>query len=400
MPTPERDSRGPVVWSGQFVLVTVVNTAVMAVFYTFMALMAVFAADVLGAGGAAAGLAASVFVVAALVARFGAGRVVDVFGPRRVLVVSLGVFAAAGAAYLVSDSLGALLAVRAVHGFAFGVATTATNTAAQLLLPEARRAEGTGYFTLGLPLASAAGPPAAFLVVDRFGYDWLFAGAAVVAAGAFGAALAVTAPRAVVSREPRGVVAGGSWRDAGIVEPRVASIGVPVLLLGVAASVVLTFTYPLAQSVGAPAAAGAFFVVYAAAVLASRLAAGPIQDRFGSGVVVYPALAALTASFVVLGFARSGVQVAAAGVLVGFGHGVLVPAFQVEAVRLAGPLRTGVAVGTFFLFLDLGTGVGPVVMGRVVEASSYRAMYVATAVLGGAAALAWRLRRGRASGRH
>ena len=50
------------------------------------------------------------------------------------------------------------------------------------------------------------------------------------------------------------------------------------------------------------------------------------------------------------------------------------------------PHRIGIAVSTFFFMLDLGTGLGPVVLGWLTQHSGYRAMYlvVAAVVIGSA----------------
>lgn len=48
---------------------------------------------------------------------------------------------------------------------AFAVASTAAMALAQSLIPASRRAEGTGYFTLSLTIATAIGPFVALLLV-------------------------------------------------------------------------------------------------------------------------------------------------------------------------------------------------------------------------------------------
>ena len=43
--------------------------------------------------------------------------------------------------------------------------------------------------------------------------------------------------------------------------------------------------------------------------------------------------------------------------------------------------RIGVAVSTYFFMLDVGTGLGPVVLGAIVQATDYRTMYAVVAAV-------------------
>ncbi len=44
-------------------------------------------------------------------------------------------------------------AIRVVHGFAYGLASTAASTIVATIIPLKRQGEGIGYFTLGVTIA-------------------------------------------------------------------------------------------------------------------------------------------------------------------------------------------------------------------------------------------------------
>ena len=68
-------------------------------------------------------------------------------------------------------------------------------------------------------------------------------------------------------------------------------------------------------------------------------------------------------------------QVILAGVFVGGGYGTLMPAAQAISVRLVPAKKMGTGISTLFLLLDVGIGFGPILLGLIVSAAGYSAMY-------------------------
>lgn len=110
---------------------------------------------------------------------------------------------------------------------------------------------------------------------------------------------------------------------------------------------------------------------------------------------MYPALAVYAAGLAVLSQAESLGMLVVAALLIGLGFGTVMPTGQAAAVRLAQPHNIGLAVSTFYLLLDLGTGLGPVVLGGLVSTWDYRLMYLAVAGLVLATGLHYHLVHGR-----
>ncbi|MDD9206615.1 MFS transporter [Georgenia sp. 10Sc9-8] len=362
-------------WSRDFTLATVTNALVMIIFYLLMTTMAVYAAQQFGVSATAAGLASSMFIIGAVGARVTAGPLVQATGPRRALLWSLVVFVAMSLAYLPAGNLALVLAVRFLHGLAFGIASTAATTLAQSVIPPVRRGEGTGYFTLGAPFAAGAGPVLALWLIDRWDYPALFLTCAAVSTVAWLVAVFIRPTAAPAGRRP------GRLRWQEVVHPDVLPLATFMLLTGVASSSVLTYTHPHAESLGIADAAGTFFVVYSLTVLGTRLVAGRVQDRRGDNTVMYPAIALYAVGMVSLAQADSTLGMALAGGLVGAGFGTLMPTAQAAVVRIADGNRVGTAVATYYLFLDIGTGVGPIVLGLVIGAADHRVMYLVVAGL-------------------
>ncbi|MDQ7861478.1 MFS transporter [Peribacillus frigoritolerans] len=127
------------------------------------------------ASQAQAGLASSIFCSwgLCLSGRL-QGKKIDKIGRRKMLLGSLVLFLIASIGYFLVNSLSLLLIDRLIHGFAFGLATTATGTIAADIIPNERRGEGTGYFAMSTNLAMAFGPFIGLLITQHFSYSIIF----------------------------------------------------------------------------------------------------------------------------------------------------------------------------------------------------------------------------------
>ena len=70
-----------------------------------------------------------------------------------------------------------------------------------------------------------------------------------------------------------------------------------------------------------------------------------------------------------------------AAALMGLGYGTYMSCSQAIIIGLAPRGRMGLATSTFFVFMDLSVGAGPLVLGALLPYAGFRAMYAALAVL-------------------
>lgn len=117
--------------------------------------------------------ALTAFMLAGAVANPVAGRLGDLFGYRRVLLVCLGVFAVGSAVCALSHSFPVLLAGRAVSGVSAGVFPVAFGLVRQTL-EDSRRAGVIALLSAMFGLGGAVGMVVAGPVQDAWGTPWLF----------------------------------------------------------------------------------------------------------------------------------------------------------------------------------------------------------------------------------
>lgn len=366
-------------WSRNFILAILAQFFIGTVFYLLITTMALYAVEQFRASESAAGLASSIFVLGALAARVFAGKYLDFIGRRRLLLLALALYAVAGALYIPADELGVLLGIRAVHGMAFGAAGTAVSASVVGLIPVRRRAEGMGYFGISTTMAAAIGPFLALLLADTVGYTALF----LASTAASVAALIIALPLRLPERVPTEREQREKWRMrlTDVLDPNALPIALVMFLGGVAYSSVMAFLASYASDLELLTAGSLFFLVYAAAVLVSRLFIGRIHDRRTDNTVVYPTLVAFAAGLAVLGLAQDTWGMLAAAVLIGLGFGGLMPSGQTIAVTSAPDHRIGIATSTFYLMLDAGCGVGPLLLGTLIPLTGFNGMYLGMAGL-------------------
>ncbi|WP_439332503.1 MFS transporter [Saccharopolyspora antimicrobica] len=106
------------------------------------------------------------------------GRLGDMYGKRRMLLVSLAAMALGSAIGAVSDDFGAVLVGRVLQGAAIGVVPLGISIMRDEL-PEERITSGVALMSATLGIGGAVGLPVTGLVAEHFNWHWLFAGAAV-----------------------------------------------------------------------------------------------------------------------------------------------------------------------------------------------------------------------------
>ncbi|MFF3372252.1 MFS transporter [Streptomyces sp. NPDC002680] len=125
-------------------------------------------------------------LLAAAVATPVAGRLGDMYGKRRMLLVSLVLMTAGSALCALSDSLLPMLAGRVLQGLSAGVIPLGISVMRDEM-PAERLGSATALMSASLGVGSALGLPLAALVADNFDWHFLFWGSAVL--GALGATL-------------------------------------------------------------------------------------------------------------------------------------------------------------------------------------------------------------------
>ena len=126
---------------------------------------------------------------------------------------------------------------------------------------------------------------------------------------------------------------------------------------------------------------GLFFSVSAAAIFALRLVIGRFIDKADLTFVVDVSLAFGASSMLLIGIAPSLAFILATAIMKAVGHSAAQISLQTACINKVSPLRTGVAVSTFYIGADIGQGFGPILGGEISNLFGYKAMFISYAVL-------------------
>lgn len=351
-----------------FVMVTAATFGYFTSLGTLLPTLPRYVEDELGGGGVAVGVVVGSFAFSAAAVRPLAGRLGDLRG-RRVLIVggsALAGFSMLG--YALVDDLPALVVLRLITGLGEACVFVGAATAIQDMAPEDRRGEAASYFSVALYAGLALGPVLGEWLLAEHGFDtvWLAAGSAALAAMVLGLGTPAMPP--------------GDRQPFRFLHPAAVGPGLVLFLgllpfIGFAAFVAL---YGPAVSIDDTAPV---FLLYAGLVLAIRVAGARLPDQLGWRRASTIALVATAAGGLVLATwgAAAGVWVATA--LLSVGMALLFPALFAAMLASVPLAERGQAVGTFSLFFDLASGIGPPLLGVVVSLASYRWSFAVAGVL-------------------
>ena len=94
-----------------------------------------------------------------------------------------------------------------------------------------------------------------------------------------------------------------------------------------------------------------------------------------------PCLVVLAVALAMIAVAGNAALLLAAAVVFGIGWGTMTTGGQAAAVSRVPHDRTGNAIATFYVMLDLGTGVGPIVLGLLIAPWGYPTVFWVGAAL-------------------
>lgn len=394
-------------WNRGFVLACLANVMMFFNVHFLLSTVAGYTVARFAVGDSVGGAVASVFILGTLVSRVLAGPLIERFGARPLLLMGFIAFVAAPLLYWASGAVWVLLLVRAVHGLTFGVSSSVIAAAAVNRLPAARLSEGTSHYSSSTLIGVAAGPLIGLALAGTTGAG-VGGGFGLVAVLASAVSLLglVTAwfmdvsPRAPEPEHPGdGPASGPSATPAGpaadaepatpaapagpstaavpaaaprpawarYVEPGAVPTAAVAALYSLGYAGIVTFLATLAAERGFGAVASLFFAVYAVTVLVSRLFTGRLMDRRGENVVMLPAFVLFAAGLAAIAAAEHVWMLLVASVLVGLGYGQLLSAGQVICVTRVPREHAGMGASTYFLGIDLGMGIGPLLAGVLVQ---------------------------------
>ena len=343
----------------------------------------------------------SVFALMRVIGALPAGRLVDRFGEPGVMAAGIAVVAVSSILAGFSQSFVELMVLRGSGG----VGSAMFSISAQALLlgtvPSNQRGRASGLFSGGFLLGGISGPAVGGLIAawslraPFFIYGCLLVVPAILSAVVLrrvpNRRLAAQRPPARSLATLVRAVQSSTWRAAAS-----ANLADGFAALGVRGALVPLFVQEILHRSAVWTGIG--FLLFAALNGAVLLPGGRVADTLGRRPVIMVGCVVSAVGMVMLALTSGPEAYLAAMAVTGFGSGLL----DVAPAAMIGDIIDrdgGILVASYQMAGDIGSVVGPVAGGFLVDSASYGAAFgLAAAVLGGAAILGYAAPETRPSG--
>ena len=330
----------------------------------------------LGYGTVLAGLVVSTQYVATVLSRPRVGRMVDVLGPKRIVVLGLFICSASGlftfAAAFFHLPASASLALLLLGRLLLGVGESMVGTGATMWgigrvgaqhIAKVISWNGVATFT-----ALAVGAPFGVLLQQHWGFS--SAGLVIFAVSLAAVAFALRMPRIPVSPSRHLPFKHIFWS--------VAPHGTVLALGGIGFGVLATFITLYFANLHW---AGAAFTLslYGASFVVTRILFNGLITRVGGFPVALVSLFIEIFGLMLLGFARVPSAAFVAAALIGIGYSLVFPSLAVEAVRHIPNENRGTALGAYNAFIDLSLFLAGPIAGAIISHAGYRNLFLISA---------------------
>ena len=120
---------------------------------------------------------------------------------------------------------------------------------------------------------------------------------------------------------------------------------------------------------------GYYFTVFAGTMLITRPLVGRLTDKYGLVKIVLPSLVCFALSFLIISYSQNLIMFLLAAFVAAFGYGASQPAIQAMSLKCVPVERRGAGSSTNFIGTDLGSFLGPIIAGAVVDWRGYEVMW-------------------------
>ena len=362
-------------FSGIFIAMMLSSTLVSLCNYLFHSTMPMYVKSI-GASQQLIGLASGVYTFACFATRTFAGTLCDRYGRFVVMITGIVLCIAGCFGYAFSYTILMLVVMRTLHGIGFGSHTTAGGTVVVDVIPKSRRMEGLGYYSLYSTICSAIGPGIALAIIEneKLGFRALFLLAGTIMTITMVVDLCCRKPiqdmRKAAAEKPQPVATARSFLGF---ELRAVPPALIMVVLTFAQSSVISYlaVYCAERNLSN---IGLFFTISSAAIFCSRFFVGKIGDRLGIGKALIPCILMASVSLFAISMSSSRIALFLIAVPYGLGFGAAGPIIHTIVVNVCDDAHRSSATSLYFASLDVGLGVGAIVLGVVSAALGYQRM--------------------------
>lgn len=311
----------------------------------------------LGAGAAVMGLVGGLTNLCSLFFQPFFGNLVDRMSKHKLSTVGTLFLVVACVGYTVAVNPAMILLCRVINGVGFACCSACFSTWIATLLPRDKVGFGIGLYGMMNALSMAIAPAIGVAIYQHIGYRPAFV-MAVVFSGLSCLIVQLTKDKGMPLRSKQ-----EKTEKFRLVERNVIPFTFVIMMFTIPYCATQSFLVRYTETRGLNVTVGLFFTIYAAALLILRIVLRNWFDKLSFMVFMRISTASSLLTMVFLYHMNSNLEMAAAAVMMAGGYGIMCTVSQSSAVLAAKPEDSGLAVGTYYIGLNSGMALGPMIGG-------------------------------------
>lgn len=357
-------------WTLDFILNCFISLGFFIAYYMFLPTLPAHLVST-GLSNSEAGLVIGSLAITSAVTRPIIGILCDRGWAKTGIMAGLAVLAVIAVGLNWTRAVLVLVGLRLIQGAGLAAFTSSSSTVIANVVPASRRGEAMGYAGMPQGLGMTIGPLLGTVLLEGWGFGLV----------AYSSAAITTCSVLIASRLSKAASRPGDGASEDskpgkmalfckhATQPFAVGFSFTVAWGGLGAYLPI-FVYD--RRIGSP---GTFYLVFALALLCTRIFAGRVSDRYGRAVGIYGGMGLMALALLILAVSGSMVTLLASALMSGVGQGFSFPAIMALTVDKAPVAERGQAVSTVAMGMDIGMAVGAMILGPVVDVAGFSAMF-------------------------
>lgn len=321
----------------------------------------------LGGGGLLMGFMGGLMNLVSLACRPLVGNLADRIQKYHLALAGVLLLLLSNVGYLISYSPTALFISRIFSGVGFASCSVSMSTWFSVLLPKNKIGFGMGLYGTAQAFSMAIAPAIGIRLKDAFGYRAVFIFAIALAFAAFICALLV--------KDHGHPVALSVPRRLQVIDVRVLPIAMIVMLFTLPYSATQSFLVSFVETSQRTVQIDLFFPSYAVILFALRTGFRNYFDRLPYRIFLFIALLCSASASLTLSWMQNNFHMFLGAAFLAGSYGLICSVSQATAIIIAGEGKRGLANSTYYVGLDLGLALGPILGGMLYESMDLAFFY-------------------------
>jgi len=315
----------------------------------------------LGASAAMMGIIGGLMNICALFCRPFVGNLADKISKYKLSFIGAGFMTLSCVGYILAWNPVFIIISRIINGIGYSCCSVCMSTWMSNLLPKEKIGSGMGMYGTMNALGMATAPAIGVSMYERLGYKTAFLAATVFAA------LTVLMIQFVHDKgEPMlsdKETDTDTHRRLEIVDKKVIPVAIIIMLFAIPYCATQSFLVSYIEARQLNVTVSLFFPLYAVILLVLRLSLRNLFDKKPFSFFMVLSSASAMISIIVLAIMKNNISMFFAAAFMAGGYGIMCSVCQSKAILLAGKEKRGLANSTYYIGLDLGMSLGPMIGG-------------------------------------